>query len=159
MKISILSAIALSAFLFTSCGGEEKAVDNTLSEAVQQEVVENEEAAETNDDLANKGIGPISSVELTDIDDLLADQGKELYKTNCTACHKIGKRSIGPGLAGVTERRSPEWVMNMIMNPEEMVEKDPIAKALLAEYIAPMANQSISEEDARAILEFLRTKN
>ena len=46
----------------------------------------------------------------------------------------------------------------MIMNPEEMVEKDPAAKALLAEYLAPMANQNITEEEARAILEFFRTK-
>ena len=70
----------------------------------------------------------------------------------------MGKRVVGPALAGVTERRTPEWIMNMIMNPEEMVEKDPAAKALLAEYLAPMANQNITEEEARAILEFFRTK-
>ena len=34
-----------------------------------------------------------------------------------------------------------------------------IAKQLLIEYSAPMANQGINEEDARKILEFLRTEN
>ena len=60
-------------------------------------------------------------------------------------------------LAGVTQRRSPEWIMNMILNPEEMVANDPIAKELLVEYNSPMANQSLTEEEARGILEFFRT--
>jgi hypothetical protein len=46
--------------------------------------------------------------------------------------------------------------MNMIINPTEMVEKDPIAKELLAEYQAPMMNMGVNEEDTRAILEYLR---
>ncbi|MFT7160497.1 MAG: cytochrome c [Bacteroidia bacterium] len=56
------------------------------------------------------------------------------------------------------ERRTSEWVLNMIMNPEEMIEKDPIAKALFFEYNgAPMVNQIVSEEEARSILEYFRT--
>ena len=46
--------------------------------------------------------------------------------------------------------------MNMILNPEEMVQRHPEAKAMLAEYIAPMANQSLTQEEARAILEYIR---
>lgn len=45
----------------------------------------------------------------------------------------------------------------MIMNPEEMVKKDPIAMKLLAEYSAPMANQNMTEEQAREMLEYFRT--
>ena len=30
--------------------------------------------------------------------------------------------------------RTPEWIMNMILNPTEMVEKDPLAKELLVEF-------------------------
>ncbi len=43
------------------------------------------------------------------------------------------------------------------MNPEEMVANDPIAKELLMEYSAPMANQSLTEEETRKILEYFRT--
>lgn len=157
MRLKFLTGLALSALLF-SCGGN--AAEEKEVEAVVEEVAVEVTEEITNDDpMSNKGVGPITSLTLEDIDDALVEKGKEVYKTNCTACHKIGKRSVGPALKGITERRSPEWVMNMIMNPEEMVEKDPIAKALLAEYLAPMANQSLSEEEARAILEFLRTKN
>jgi len=49
--------------------------------------------------------------------------------------------------------------MNMILNPDVMLAEDEAAKELLAEYIAPMANQNINEEDARAILEYFRLKD
>jgi hypothetical protein len=37
-----------------------------------------------------------------------------------------------------------------------MVKEDATAKALLGEYIAPMANQNLSEDDARSVLEYFR---
>ena len=56
------------------------------------------------------------------------------------------------------QRRSPEWIMNMILNPEVMVKEDPIAKQLLIEYNgSPMANQNLTQEQARSILEYFRT--
>ena len=56
------------------------------------------------------------------------------------------------------ERRSPEWIMNMILDPEQMVAKDPIARQLLIEFNgSPMANQSLTEAEARTILEYFRT--
>ena len=59
---------------------------------------------------------------------------------------------------GILDRRSPEWVMNMILNPDVMVQEDPLARDLLMEFNgSPMANQNLSEEEARAILEYFRT--
>jgi hypothetical protein len=46
--------------------------------------------------------------------------------------------------------------MNMILNPTEMTQKDPQAKALLAEHLTQMTNQNVEEKDARALLEYLR---
>ena len=47
--------------------------------------------------------------------------------------------------------------MNMILNPDEMLKSDPIAKALYAEYNNMiMLNQNLSQEDARAVAEYLR---
>ena len=110
-------------------------------------------------DLNNKGVGPITSVSFEEaIDTELAKAGETQYQMICTACHMIGQRMIGPDLTGVYERRSPEWVMNMILNPDGMLKEDPIAKALLEEYNgAIMLNQNLSEEDARALAEYLRT--
>lgn len=110
-------------------------------------------------DMGNKGVGPIKSVTFADeIDAELAAKGQKTFSTLCVACHMAEQRLIGPALKGVFERRSPEWVMNMIMNPDGMLKEDPIAKALLKEYNnAVMLNQNLSEEDARAVAEYLRT--
>jgi len=158
-----ISSILLFALL-VSCGGNDaKKEDNKIKigskpETEQKKEPAKTETAESISDMNNKGIGPISSVDLGDgIDSQLASRGEEVFGNLCTACHKMGKKFVGPNLSGVTERRSPEWIMNMIMNPEEMIKKDPIAKQLLVESnMAVMANQNVSKEDTRAILEYLR---
>lgn len=134
-----------------SCGDDKSKKDSTKKEEVKEEVAET-------DPMKNKGIGPITSITLSDeIDQDLAKTGEDVYVKMCSACHKPNKRFVGPAPAGIMERRTPEWIMNMILNPEEMVQKDPIAKAMLAEYLSPMANQNLTEEQARAVLEYFRT--
>jgi hypothetical protein len=44
----------------------------------------------------------------------------------------------------------------MILNPTKMTQEDPQAKELLAEYLTQMPNQNVSQEDARALLEYFR---
>jgi mono/diheme cytochrome c family protein len=103
------------------------------------------------------GIGPITEeIQLGAIDPALAAEGEAVFTQMCTACHKLDKRHVGPALAGVLDRRNPAWVMNMILNPEVMVKEDPIAKELFAEYLSPMANQNLTKEQARAVLEYIR---
>lgn len=151
MKLKIL-VLAILAAVITSCGGEGK-----KEEKVAAPVEEQKEAVET-DPMKDKGVGSITSITLGEIDQKMAEEGKAIFLAKCSACHKISKRVVGPALVGVTERRTPEWIMNMILNPEKMVAENPIAKALLAEYLAPMANQNLTEAEARLILEYFRTK-
>ena len=110
-------------------------------------------------DLDNKGIGPIKKVDFeTTIDNDLAEKGKATFNQKCTACHMANRKLIGPAMNGLYERRSPEWVMNMLLNPAEMLKKDPVAIALLKEYNnIMMLNQNLSNEEARSITEYLRT--
>ena len=98
----------------------------------------------------------VQSVKLGPIDAKLAEKGEKLYKEKCTSCHRLTVRHVGPPLEGVTKKRKPEWIMNMILYPDWMVKNDPIAKQLIAQYAAPMANLNLSKEEARAILEYLR---
>ena len=112
----------------------------------------------TTEAVSEKGVGPVQSVEMGErIDEALAKKGEEIFKTKCSACHATEKRLVGPPLSGVTQRRKPEWIMNMILNPEEMTRKDPVARKLLEEYMTQMTYQNVTEEEARAILEYLRT--
>ena len=151
MKLKVLVLAIIVAFISSCGGGEKKAETNSESKEEVKEAVEV-------DPMQDKGIGPITSITLGEIDETLAIEGKALFATKCSACHKISKRFVGPALMGVTDRRTPEWIMNMILNPEVMVAENPIAKKLLAEYLSPMANQSLTESEARAILEYFRTK-
>lgn len=154
MKLKFIT-VCVMALAMTSCG-EDKAKKETP--APQQE--ESKVAVENVDPMSNKGIGPITSITLGEIDPTLAAEGEVVFKAKCSACHKLSKKFVGPALKGVTQRRSSEWIMNMAMNPEEMIQKDPIAQKLLIEFNgAPMANQNITEVEARAILEYFRTKN
>lgn len=115
-------------------------------------------SAEEMIDLDNKGIGPVKNVVLGDqIDQAMADAGKQTFNTLCIACHKMDSRFVGPALKGILDIRSPEWVMNMIINPIEMVQKDPIGIQLLKEYKAPMADLGLTEQQAREVVEYFRT--
>ncbi|MCB1137159.1 MAG: cytochrome c [Leptospiraceae bacterium] len=117
---------------------------------------DNQAEESTQDPMQNKGIGPVTALELTDIDPALAQKGAQIFEIKCSSCHKMDERHVGPALGEVTTRRSPEWIMNMILNPEEMINKDPIAEELYATYMTPMANQNLSQDEARAVLEYLR---
>lgn len=110
------------------------------------------------DPMENVGIGPVSTLALAEVDAALASEGQKIFDEKCTACHRVEKKFIGPSPKGILDRRNPAWVMNMILNPEEMTKKDPIAKQLLIEANgAPMANQNLTEDQARAVLEYFRT--
>lgn len=115
-----------------------------------------DKATETASGADSKGVGPIKSVTIGEIDPAMAKEGETIFNTNCVACHKLDVKLVGPPLNGITKKQTPEWIMNMILNPEEMVKKDPVAKKLLEEYIAPMANLHLTEDQARKLLEFFR---
>jgi cytochrome c len=156
---SILKLIPfLFVFLLMNCGGKEEKYKPTYGQKKAILKVDKIPASKKID-LINKGFGPIKSIELDEvINQEMASLGKVVFKKMCTACHRVEKKFIGPSPKGVLKRRTPEWVMNMILNPNEMAQKDPLAKALLIEFNgSPMANQNLSEEDARAILEYFRT--
>jgi mono/diheme cytochrome c family protein len=101
---------------------------------------------------SGKGVGPVDKVDISTLDATRAAAGADLFKTKCSACHKISERYVGPALADVTKRREPEWILNMILAPEKMIQQDPTAKELLAQFLAPMANQSLTREQAESIL-------
>jgi cytochrome c len=103
------------------------------------------------------GIGPVKHVELdSTIDEKLAQQGKADFNEYCSQCHAMKERKAGPPLGTVTDTRTPEFIMNMVLNPEGMEHHDPGARKLLEQYNIPMPELNVPREKARAILEYLR---
>jgi mono/diheme cytochrome c family protein len=143
-------------FAFTfllACGGDG---DSSKSSSAKSSKDAQSEAAPVE---ANpKGIGEVKNVDLDEeIKVSMVFEGKQIYEMKCASCHKLtDKRVVGPGFQGVTNRRTPEWIMNMITNVDVMLEEDPVARKLLEECLTRMPNQGLSVGDARDVLEFLR---
>ena len=164
MKSTLKILTLVLTLIVLSCGGGEEEKKEASKVKLKKQTTEKKaevkktKASETVD-LTNKGVGPIKSINIpAEIDQAMATHGKDVFDKMCTACHRAGKKFIGPAPDGIMERRTPEWVMNMILDPEGRVKNDPLARELLIEFNgSPMANQSLSEEDARAVLEYFRT--
>jgi len=158
-SLSKMLMIAASCFVFNCSSGsnENAGSENQESgtDAAQTEATGTESAGADE----SKGVGPVTSAEVgATVDQALADKGKAIFESKCTACHKFGERYVGPDLAGVTDRRKPEWIMNMILNPQEMTQQNPTAKELLGEFMTQMPNQNLTQDEARSVYEYFRTK-
>ena len=147
----IILPLIFAMILFQGCSSNSPESTETNSDSGNMM----KDAEEMKDD--GKGIGPVKSVEIpATIDAALADNGQKLFEAKCTACHKYDERYVGPALGKVTERRTPEYIMNMILDTETMIENDDTVKCLLQEFMMKMPNQSVDEKDARSVLEHLR---
>jgi len=128
----------------------------------QEQSAEEEGAYETAEPLKNdndgKGIGQIKEVTLnTPLEQERVGRGKAIYEMKCSACHQLTEtRVVGPGWKGVTSRRKPEWIMNMVTNVDVMLDQDSEAQKLLELCLTRMPNQNVSVGDARDVLEFMR---
>lgn len=149
---AVIPLVFVALLLLSACGG------NQQESGGGAEAGGTDESGLTPEQLEN-GIGPVTNVDIDDIDDDLAESGEEIFETKCSACHKMDSRYVGPALGDVLERRSPEFVMNMMLNPEEMLQKHPDVREMLAQFMTPMPDQQLSQDDARAVLEYLREED
>ncbi len=148
-KLFSIFLLAFITSLVAGCGGDANKQTNTTP---PKSMIEEEKKADP------KGVGEVKNVTLSDpMEESMIVSGKAIYEMKCSACHKLtDQRVVGPGWAGVTNKRKPEWVMNMITNVDVMLAKDPEAQKLLEECLTRMPNQGVSIGDARSILEFMR---
>jgi len=146
MRKKILSIlVACTLFVIVKCG------TNTQPANTDQTAVASK-------DSVDKGIGTFKEVKLTHpLDEGMVGKGEGIYKAKCIACHKLTtEKLVGPGWKGVTDRRTPEWIMNFITNTNVMLDSDLVAQQLMVVCIARMPNQNVTNEDARYVLEFMR---
>jgi hypothetical protein len=106
----------------------------------------------------SKGIGRFQNIQLTHpLDEKMTIKGQLIYQSKCFACHKLSTELlVGPGWAGVTDRRTPEWIMNWVTNTKVMLDKDLAARADMVVCLIRMPNQDLTDEQARDVLEFMR---
>lgn len=153
----LLSAMIM--FSLAGCGSD-KSNNNAPPPGTWKESDESKTTEEPKQDqqASKKGIGEIKEVKISDpLDKEMVKNGKMIYEMKCASCHKLSdEKVVGPGWAGITNRRTPEWIMNMVTNTDMMLDKDPQAQALLEQCLVRMPSQNVSVTDARSILEFMR---
>lgn len=89
-----------------------------------------------------------------------AQDGEQLFIRNCSACHKMGTRLVGPDLTGVTERRSEDWIKSFITNSQAMVKAgDADAVAIFNEFKVPMTSFPLSDAELNALVDYLKGFN
>ena len=149
-SVFVGALVFIGAFLFTACGEgvkEAKPLD-------VQELTKNQ--PETHGTEVKEGdiavTNPLNAEWVTG--------GKNIYELKCQSCHRLTEEKlVGPGWKDVTKRRKPEWIMNMAMNVDMMLETDPEAQKLLEQCMVRMPNQNLSKEDARKVVEFMRNND
>jgi hypothetical protein len=148
----ILIILPCAAFLLIGCGSEEKAREQAESAPTPKELIADKPVVHGN---------LITSVELTDpLNQEWVAKGKATYEMKCLACHRLDEtRLVGPGWKGITDKREPVWIMNMITNVDTMLETDEEAQKLLELCLVRMPNQNVSKPEAREILEFMRAND
>ena len=120
-----------------SCGSDTEKSESNNKEATVEDA--GDDGAPSYD--PNRGEGKYTTVELgATLDAAMAGEGNKVFDVKCSSCHKLtDEKLVGPGWAGVTSRHKPEWIMNFITNTDAM-----------------MPNQSLSDNEARQLLEFMR---
>lgn len=151
-----LALICSFALTLAACGGENKENNNQTSETSTTETSAPAAANPSYD--PNRGEGKFHDVLLAvKLDGALAEKGEKISDLKCGSCHKMtDEKLVGPGWKGVTTRHKPEWIMNFVTNTDAMIDKDPKAQAMLELCMVRMPNQNLSEDDARALLEYMR---
>lgn len=103
-----------------------------------------------------KGIGPITELELPPINDSLMKVGQQLFETKCAQCHTMEYKNTGPDISDILAYRNEEWVMNFMLNKQEMLQRDSLTILTRKTYETDCGSDIQSEQEAFQILEYLR---
>ena len=152
MKLKLMGFSILIVLLIVGCGGEG---GESETKSIEEQKASNPNGL-TDFEMVN-GIGPIKQkLQLAPVNPVKVKMGEEIFNLKCAPCHKVDERFIGPSQRYTADRRTPEYIINMILNPDEMTKKHPTGQKMLAEYLSPMTNMNLKMEDANLVLDYLR---
>lgn len=86
-----------------------------------------------------------------------AAKGREVFNSNCAACHKLDGNSTGPALRGVVERHDTAWLHKWIKSSSSLIKSgDAAAVKLFNEWNKVVMNDfpALSDEDIDNILAY-----
>ncbi len=157
-KTTFIPIMAMAVALYSCGGGQQTGTEQTATETPSSAEAPASSDPASYDPKRGEGKFNAENVKVdAALNATLATAGEKVANVKCFSCHKMtDEKLVGPGWAGVTTRHQPEWIMNFITNPDPMIDKDPKVQAQLEICLVRMPNQSLSDDDARSILEFMR---
>jgi nitrite reductase (NO-forming) len=89
--------------------------------------------------------------------DPAALRAKLAFESKCLACHTFaGGDRMGPDLYGTSKRHDEAWLTRWLKSPEQMLQSDPVAKAMLEKYKVPMPNQGLSDAEVKDYIAYFK---
>ncbi|MEQ9424741.1 MAG: c-type cytochrome [Cyclobacteriaceae bacterium] len=107
-------------------------------------------------------LGVSSSIQAQELSDdpAVIAAGEELFNGNCTACHRINERLVGPALRDVHIRRDLDWILPYVKNPQKMINAgDPIATELFEEYQVVMTAFPFNDDQILSIISYIKAES
>ena len=89
------------------------------------------------------------------------EKGEKLFKQNCSSCHALNKKVVGPALSGV-EARVPQpseaWLIKWIKNSTAVIKSgDAYGVKIFNEYNkSVMPSQAVSDDEIKSILAYIK---
>jgi cytochrome c len=157
-NLLILAFIILASFIACKKAPQQEQAQTPPAVATEEPKEDTTETAEVSGaEKSDKGIGPIKELKLAAIDQNMVKTGDQLFQSKCALCHTLDQKKVGPPLREEMEEHSPEFIMNLLLNTEEMLQKNEHMKAEVKEFVTVMPNPKLTQDQARAILEYLRS--
>ena len=91
------------------------------------------------------------------IDENMVSKGTAIYRAKCAGCHKLTVETlVGPGLKGITNRRSAQWIMTFITSSKISLEAGAKTQNEIETCIMHIPKQTLKFMEARNVLEMMR---
>lgn len=86
-------------------------------------------------------------------------EGDKLFNANCTSCHALNEKVVGPALKGVTEKYDEAWLIKWIKNSQALV-KSGDAKAVKVynenNQSVMTSFESLTDDQIKSILAYIK---
>ncbi len=94
-------------------------------------------------------------------DESVISSGEALFKANCTQCHQVHKKIIGPALKDVTDRLETSYLIDWVRNSQKVIQSgDEYAVALYEEYNqVAMPAYPFSDDQILSLLAYVKAES
>ncbi|MDI9356405.1 MAG: cytochrome c3 family protein [Chitinophagaceae bacterium] len=91
----------------------------------------------------------------------IIQSGEVLFKANCTVCHSIDDKVIGPPLKNVHQRRELSWIIKFVKNSQKVIKSgDTYALELYNQYNqTEMTSFDFSDSEITSIVAYIKNQS